>query len=430
MPDAIDPTELLAAANPVASYEIEPDRLDQMITRAIATAPVSRFSLLRTWQMKAGSAVAAAALVVTGVVASLGAPSSLTVFAFAANTSVAGPASPLVAGAANFESTKAPTSHSGTQQYVAGRQLASVAPPLAVYSVASVANPQSAVKAIATALGVRHAALSKSCSYNNLGTTGAGVDAVGRSAEVIGDSFGTKNCQGPLVGPITWAFAHKTSPCLQLASPNATTFVCAVRGVFKHVASHLKLVAWSAPLVKSLLAGRLVPSGMKLAAPTFLSGTNIIRYPLETMGGVATNQDDEFEFTNHGALLFASGLLATTTLVAKYPALSPSAAVALLSTSSPSGGINPGGPMIPAPGATTTTINPGGPMIPVPSSTTTTNTPTNSVTIGSATLSYQLVWLTNGSAVLVPQYTYRANNGSAQRALALNPSYYLVEPAK
>lgn len=429
MPDAIDPTQLLAAANPVASYEIEPDRLDRMITRAIATAPVSRISLLRTWQMRAGSAVAAAALVVTGVAVSLGAPSSLTVFSFAANTSVAGPSSLSVAGPANFASTKAPTSHSGAQKFIAGRQLASAVPPLAVYSVASVANPQSAVKAVATALGVRHATLTKSCSYDNVGTTGAGVDAVGRSAEVIGDSFGTKNCRGALVGPITWAYAHKTSPCLQLASPNATTFVCAVGAVDQHAASHLKLVGWSAPLVKALLAGRLVPSGMKLAAPTFLSGTNIIRYPLETMGGVATNQDDQFEFTNHGALIFASGLLATTTLVAKYPALSPSAAVGLLSTANPSGGINPGGPMIPAPGATTT-INPGGPMIPVPSSTTTTTVPTNSVTINSATLSYQLVWLTNGSAVLVPQYTYRANNGSAQRALALNPSYYLVEPAK
>lgn len=430
MPDAIDPTELLTAANPVASYEIEPDRLDRMITRAIATAPVSRISLLRTWQMRTGSAVAAAALVVTGVVVSLGAPASLTVFSFAANTSIAGPSSLSVAGPTNFESTEAPTSHSGAQKFIAGRQLASAAPPLAVYSVASVANPQSAVKAVAAALGVRHATLTKSCSYDNVGTTGAGVDAIGRSAEVIGYSFGTKNCQGALVGPITWAFAHKTSPCLQLASPTATTFVCAVGAVVKHAASHLNLVGWSAPLVKSLLAGRLVPSGMKLAAPTFLSGTNIIRYPLETMGGVATNQDDEFEFTIHGALLFASGLLATTTLDAKYPALSPSAAVGLLPTSNPSGGINPGGPMIPAPGVTTTTINPGGPMIPAPSSTTTTNAPTNSVTINSATLSYQLVWLSNGSAVLVPQYTYRANNGSAQRALALNPSYYLVEPAK
>ncbi len=414
MPDATDPTQLLAAAKPVTSYEIEPDRLDRMITRAIATAPVSRFSLLRTWQMRAGSAVAAAALVVTGVVVSLGgAPASLAVFEFAANTSVAGAASPSAAGAANFQSTEAPTSHSGAQKFVAGRQLASAARPLAVYSVTSVANPQSEVQAVATALGVRHATLTKSCSYDNLGTTGAGIDAVGRSAEVIGDSFGTKNCQGPLVGPITWAFAPKSSPCLQFTSPNATSFNCAVKAVTTHPASHLTLVTWSAPLVKSLLAGGLVPSGLKLAAPTFSGGANIIRYPLDTSGGVATNQDLVFEFTNRGALLFASGLLAKITLDAKYPALSPSGAVRLLSTPNASGGVNPGGP-----------------MIPVPSTSTTTTAPANNVTIGAATLSYQLVWLTNGSAVLVPQYAYRANNGSAERALALNPSYYVVEPAK
>lgn len=412
MPDAIDPTQLLTAANPVASYEIEPDRLDRMITRAIATAPVSRFSLLRTWQLRAGSAVAAAALVVTGVVVSLGgAPSSLTVFTFAANTSVAGSASRSAASSGVFESTQAPTSHAGSEKFIAGRRLASASRPLAVYSVASVANPPSAVRAVATALGVRNVKMTASCSYGNAGTTGAGVDAVGRSTEVIGESFGTKNCLGPLVGPITWAFALKTSPCLQFTSPNDTNFFCAAGAATAHPASHLKLVMWSTPFVKSLLDGRLVPSGMKLAAPTFASGTNMISYPLETSGGVATDQGDEFEFTSHGGLLFASGLLATTTLDANYPALSPSAAVGLLSPPNATAGINPGGPMIPAPSSTTTA-------------------PTNSVTMSTATLSYQLVWLTNGSGVLVPQYTYRASNGSTQRAIALNPSYYLVEPAK
>jgi hypothetical protein len=433
MPDAINPTELLAAANPVASHEVAPERLERMITHVTSAAPASRFSLLRTWQMKAGSAVAAAALVVTGVVVSLGGtPQGLTVFAFASNTSVAGPAPLSVAGPAVFESTEAPTSHSGSQKFVAGRQLPSQATPLAVYSVAAVsavANAQTAVEGVASALGVRHVTIAKSCSFDDVGTTSSGIDAVGHIAEVIGESFDAINCQAAPVGPITWAYAQKNSPCLELASPTATSFACPISGAYTEQVSHLKLVTWASPLVKSLIAGHLVPSGMRLAAPTFSSGTNIITYTLETNGGVITNQHEVFQFTNHGALLFATGLLAKASLDEKYPALSPAAAVALLQTSTASGGINPGGPMIPAP-SSTTTINPGGPMIPAPSSTTTTTAPSASVTIDSATLSYQLVWLTIGSAVLVPQYTYHESNGSAERALALNPSYYLVEPAK
>jgi hypothetical protein len=94
MPELPDPTELLAAANPVAAYDVDPARLEQMITRATATPLHRRLSLLRTWQMRTGSAVAAAAVVVTAVVVSLsGAPQALTVLALNGATPVAGPAS-------------------------------------------------------------------------------------------------------------------------------------------------------------------------------------------------------------------------------------------------------------------------------------------------------------------------------------------------
>jgi hypothetical protein len=52
------------------------------------------------------------------------------------------------------------------------------------------------------------------------------------------------------------------------------------------------------------------------------------------------------------------------------------------------------------------------------------------LTLNSAKLNYELVWLTNGSAVLVPQYTYAASDGTSLQVLALNPSYYHIKTAK
>ena len=52
------------------------------------------------------------------------------------------------------------------------------------------------------------------------------------------------------------------------------------------------------------------------------------------------------------------------------------------------------------------------------------------VTLKSATLTYELVGLNNGSDVLVPQYLYRTSNGTILQALALDPSYYHLAPAK
>jgi len=67
-------------------------------------------------------------------------------------------------------------------------------------------------------------------------------------------------------------------------------------------------------------------------------------------------------------------------------------------------------------------------MIPAPSKNVSGSGKT--LTLNSATLKYELVWLSNGSAVLVPQYTYAASDGTSLQVLALNPSYYRVKAAK
>jgi hypothetical protein len=165
-----------------------------------------------------------------------------------------------------------------------------------------------------------------------------------------------------------------------------------------------------------------------------LSDGNVVTYPLVTSSGVASNQYEEFQFSNDGSLVYATGLLASTSLVSTYPAISELKGVELLQapSSGSGGGVNPGGPKLPA--STTTTLNTGGPMI--PASTTTTVTPpsdttlTAVVSLSNVTLSYRLIWLSDGSAILAPQYVYRASDGVSEQVLALDPSFYQVEASK
>jgi hypothetical protein len=442
MPDSLDPTELLAAAKPLPTYEIEPAHLDAMITRVASIPARSRFSLLRTWQMRAGSGVAAVALVVTGVVVSLGgAPQGLTVFALSAGSSVAGPVRQAPSPTpSDFATAQLPGTLS-TPNFVAGTHLSSTTTSLPVYRVDDVASPVASVAGVATALGSKSATVSTKCTTKTPGEW----NALGTKGVVAASPYVYSLCRSSFVAtssPLTWTYNLKASTCPEPSSLALGVWyaACHSASTFNdHGATKSQLVQWSAPLIRSLETRQLVPTGMSMDPSGVTVNANAIYYPLATSNGFVTNQYEEFQFTNLGQLIYATGPLAAVTLQNTYPVISPAAGVALLAPATKSsasgvnlGGsvinatttINPGGPMIPAP---TTTINPGGPMI---SATTTTTSPTPSVTLTTSSVSYQLIWLANGAALLVPQYTYRASRGLDQRVLALSPSYYRVKAAK
>jgi hypothetical protein len=426
MTEPLDPTELLVAATPVTTYELDPSSLDAMIARASSVPLKNRFSLLRTWQMRAGSAVAAAALVVTGVVVSLGgAPQGLTVFALSNASSVAGPVHQNVSLAPSAFAAQLPSAPS--TKFVVGPRLPTSPATLAVFKVVSVTNPVASVAGIASALGSKNVTVTKCGAktpgeWNALGTLGV----VGASPYEYG------LCHASFVAsdaPLTWTYNVKGTKCPQPSTLAIGVFysACRVPTSFNdHAASMSQLVAWSAPLVRSLVAHQLIPAGMSTTPATFATNANIVYYPLATANGVVTNQFEEFQFSDAGSLIYATGPLATVSLESTYPVISPTAGVALLEPApkvSPKG-VNPGGPMQ---SATTTTINPGGPMIPA---TTTTTLAAPSVTLKTARLGYELLFLANGSAIFVPQYIYAVNRGVDQRVLALNPSYYRIQTSK
>jgi hypothetical protein len=428
MPDSLDPTELLAAAKPVTRYELDPARLDAMITRASSTPLKNRFSLLHAWQMRVGSAVAATALVVTGVVVSLGgAPQGLTVFALSSGSSVAGPVHQNVPSTPSaFATAQLPGAHS--TKYVVGPQLPTSPATLAVFKMLSVANPAASVAGVATALGSKNVTVSTKCDAKTPGE----LNALGTKGVVAASPYVYSFCRSSFVAsnaPLTWTYNVKGTKCPFPSTLALGVFysACLPTTSFNdHSASKGQLVKWSSPLVRSLVTHQLVPTGTSTTPATFATNANIVYYPLAAANGVVTDQYEEFQFSDAGSLIYATGPLASVSLENRYPVISPTAGVALLEPTPKSSlkGVNPGGPLRPA---TTTTVNPGGPMIPV---TTTTTVPTPRVTLKTAKLSYELLWLANGSAILVPQYIYVANRGVDQRVLALSPSYYRVKASK
>jgi hypothetical protein len=370
--------------------------------------------------MKASSAVAGAALVATGVVIAVsGAPQSLTVLALPSNTPIAGPAvhAPATLAPVTFESTQVPTASGtaakSTRTYVAGPRLSTSAVSLAVYKVAAVKSPQAKVLRIAGALGVRDVGpvtgLPSSPALNFV--------AKGTNATVVATPFiksaGPSTVIVPLPGPLTWTY-NVAGPCPQPSTlaPGAAPASCAMANDFHdHGASHDQLISWVTPLATRLVTGNLIPNGMTLAPPRFTGTANIVYFPLRTSNIVTTNQYEEFQFSNKGTLIYATGLLGSIYAPKNYPVISEADGASVLSNSSLNG-INPGGPMIPAPSKKVS------------------GSGAAALTLTSAKLDYELVSLTDGSSVLVPQYTYAASDGTSLQVLALNPSYYRIKTAK
>jgi hypothetical protein len=420
MPDSIDPTELLAHANPITNYEIDPAHLTQMVNRVTSTPVPSRFPLLRTWQMKAGSALAGAALVATGVVIAIsGAPQSLAVLALPSSTAIAGPAvrAPATLAPVVFESTQLPTATgtaaTATRTYVAGPRLSTSKVSLAIFKVMSVKSPQVKVLRIADALGVRDVSPVMEPSNPALNFVAKGTNALVIATPYVKSSTHT-TVNIASSGPLTWTY-NAAGPCPQPStlSPSTAQTSCAMPGDFSdHDASHAQLISWSTPFATKLVTSNLVPGGMTLASPRFTGTDNIVYYPLRTSNAVATNQYVEFQFSNKGTLIYATGLLGSISSGKNYPVIAEADGAGVLSSPSLRG------------------INPGGPMIPAPSKKVSGSGFAAALTLKSATLNYELVWLTNGSAVLVPQYTYAASDGTSLQVLALDPSYYRITTAK
>lgn len=386
MTEHFQATELLRAANPATDFEIDHEHLDQIINRVVAMQVPSRRSILRTWKMKSASAVAAAAVVITAVVASLGGGTpALPALALSATSRIAvSPAHESVyRGTVTHPPPGAPTPIVGSYTFVAGSGLSSATSSARVYTFGEPADPSSVLMNVANALGVTNPVLS--------GTSSCQEIATGNNAKVY------SQCDSVGSAAVTWYYNVDLPACQGLMTNAAGLSVpCAVGwGFTDSSATPSQLTQWSTPLVQAL-----VPSGVTLGDPTFNDNVNIVTYPCEIDGVPITGCSEMFQYDNGGKLIYATGTTGPVgpfTQLGIYPMISPLAGVSEMN------------------GSASSTTSPQSPIV---------------VTLTSPVLMYAMESLTNGTTVLVPQYTYVGSDNASYTALALDPSYFTTSSSK
>jgi len=385
MTENLQATELLRAANPATDFEIEDEHLDQIINRVVAVQVSTRRSILRTWRMRSASAVAAAAVVITAVVVSLGGGTpALPALALSATsrTAVSAAHGSVYRGTVTHPPLKAPTPIIGSYTFIAGSGLSSATSSASVYSFGEPTDPSSALMSVANALGVTNAVLS--------GTSSCQETVTGNNAKVY------SQCDVLGAAPITWYYNVDLPACQGLITNAAGLSVpCAVGwGFTDSSATPSQLTQWSAPLVQAL-----APSGVTLGNPAFNGNVNIVTYPCEIDGVPITGCSEMFQYDNGGKLIYATGTTGPVgpfTQLGIYPLISPLAGVGEMS------------------GSVSSTTSPQSPI----------------VTLTSPVLTYAVELLTNGTTVLVPQYTYAGSDNASYTALALDPSYFTTSSSK
>jgi hypothetical protein len=251
-----------------------------------------------------------------------------------------------------------------------------------VYSFGEPTDPSSALMSVANALGVTNAVLS--------GTSSCQETVTGNNAKVY------SQCDVLGAAPITWYYNVDLPACQGLITNAAGLSVpCAVGwGFTDSSATPSQLTQWSAPLVQAL-----APSGVTLGNPAFNGNVNIVTYPCEIDGVPITGCSEMFQYDNGGKLIYATGTTGPVgpfTQLGIYPLISPLAGVGEMS------------------GSVSSTTSPQSPI----------------VTLTSPVLTYAVELLTNGTTVLVPQYTYAGSDNASYTALALDPSYFTTSSSK
>jgi len=387
MTEHFQATELLRAANPATNFDIDHEHLDQIINRVVSIQVPTRRSTFRAWKMKSASAVAAAAVVITAVVVSLGGGTPpLPALALSATSRTA-------ASTAHGSLDKSTGSHPppsgapfptvGSYTFIAGSGLSSATSSAPVYTFGEPVDPSSALTSVANALGVTDPVLS--------GTSSCQETATGNNAKVY------SQCDLVAAAPINWYYNVDLPACQGLITNAAGLSVpCAVGWGFRDSsATPSQLTQWSAPLVPAL-----APSGVTLGNPTFNDNVNVVTYPCEIDGVPITGCSEMFQYNNGGKLIYATGTTGPVgpfTQLGIYPLISPLAGVSEMN------------------GSVSSTTSSQSPIV---------------VTLTSPVLTYAMESLTNGTTVLVPQYTYAGSDDASYTTLALDPSYFTTSSSK
>lgn len=183
------------------------------------------------------------------------------------------------------------------------------------------------------------------------GAVGSGATATSTSVPVASSTSTLAGSTGsPAIHtPLSWTYSPS---CDATATPvsypptlglgTAASSSCAVSSTASNTATSAQLAEWSKSLLSAIESKNLIPSHESLGTPIVDLATNSISYPYKFSDGAVTESVTNslgastnltFQFDGAGGLIYASGLLATTTRLDTYPLVSETAAVGALTSS-------------------------------------------------------------------------------------------------
>lgn len=377
MPEVMDPGEQLRAANPVGSYRIDEGRLDHMVAAVIRSPNVAPGSShLHSWQARAAASIAAAAvLLASGVAVYRSATGGSQLQPLALKTvQVSSSGNPSEEPIHGYAGGRSSSGAIPSETFVPGPNLSNASSSAPVYRFTPVSDPTSLLSLVASTLDVADPVIQAG------GSSGCGTTLRGDASSVF------SSCSVPL----EWFFNIKLPACQGVTKNAAGTLVPCVQaeGFLDSGATQRQLSQWS-----SAAATALAPSGLTIGAPVYASNLNWVSYPCEVDGVEILGCSENFQYSDAGALLYATGPLdpsGTITSMGNYPLLSPVQAVSRVAA----GGVSHGPP---------------------PTSTTT-------VTLTSSTMEYAVATLNDGTNALVPAYVYMGSDGGSYAAVAIDPA--------
>lgn len=385
MPELTDPFEPLRRANPIEAFAMDAAHRDRMYASIVAApAAIHRAPVFHGRRVKVAVVAVAVTLILLGVLVVRGGGTrgplrTLSVSSVQSST---------------FGSTVGGSTHGGLPghghrghgaspvTFVPGPLLSNATSSGDVYSFMT--DPTTELSTVASALGIMNPQVVTG------GNNGCGIGLSGESAKLFTDCNPTlewyynidlPSCQG-----VTTTASGQVVPC-----PVA-------EGFLDSGASQGQLDDWSSPA-----AAALTPRGLTLGSENRASTLNHVTYQCELSGTPIVGCDLDFEFSNSGKLLYASGPLAPASPIAdvgSYPLSSPRDAVSEVESSTP--------------------VYHG----PQPSSSPVT------VILTSSSAVYEVATLSDGTNVVLPAFSYAGSDGGTYTAIAVSPSLVTLSAHK
>ncbi len=413
------PEERLSALDPMAQASYAPVDLNATLRRVTAVPLVTKVGLARGLRLRIGSAASAAALAtVGGIFALSGAATSLPVLSLGASHSLGAATNDKASPSSTFMPAMRIWGH---WVFVAGPDLSTASGSAPTYILSAPSDLTGSSQSIAAVFHV---------------TGDPSQDPATNGYWSIGDnqqlSFWTGN------GVLSWSFSSANGATAVSSDPGTTVPTDTAPVVDQNVPDNATLDSWAQSYLDALgLTGQV--SNTQYSSHTDPT-TGVVQATVSydwTPNGVDTQQNISFTFDGTGALQWANGVSGSLSDGGSYPTLSEAAGVAALQSQQDS---FQGGPIVdPVPGTVVPdTTNSGSSTGSAPSSSgstdttgstdvTTTTEPIHTVTLDTATIQYSTYTLTDGTVMLLPQYSYTGDDGSTWNVLALDPAYVSVQ---